>query len=220
MLDGVAWHPLYSVSPQFPETAQYYAEYPALVREIEDAAETHGFSGEFIAQEMEWRTSENPSPWQPWVYTPIVAAKYHARGIVMHRGMGIWAGVGGEMYDTIRPIARVVRNLSKVLDGAEAAAVDFQIQTEAADVTSYGFTLPDGDRLLALWTNGAAVDDDPGVPATLTFPGSPATGAIGIDVLEGFQQELITEQAGGSLVVRDLFVKDYPILVRLLAPGS
>jgi hypothetical protein len=37
-----------------------------------------------------------------------------------------------------------------------------------------------------------------------------------MDVLIGFQQDLITEQAGGSLVVRDLLVKDYPIFLRLV----
>lgn len=80
---------------------------------------------------------------------------------------------------------------------------------------SYGFVLPDGDRMLALWANGVAADDDPGTPATLTFPGDPAVGAIGIDVLEGFQQELVAERSGSDLVIRDLLVKDYPIFVRL-----
>jgi hypothetical protein len=62
LLDGISWHPLYSVSPQFPETTRYYAEYPALVRGIEDVANAHGFTREFIVEEMEWRTEKNPSP--------------------------------------------------------------------------------------------------------------------------------------------------------------
>jgi hypothetical protein len=132
--------------------------------------------------------------------------------------MDIWAGIGGEMYDAIRPIARVVRNLSKVLDGAEAGSVDVQIQTDATNVVSYGFVLPDGDRMLALWTNGVAVDEDPGVPATLRFPGLGATDAIGIDVLEGFQQELVTTSAGSELIIENLLVTDYPIFVRLSEP--
>ena len=140
----------------------------------------NGFAGGIVVEEMEWRTPKNLSPWQPCVYTPIVAAKFHGRGIVMHRGMGTWAGIGGETYDRIRPIARVVRNLGKVLDGAGPATLDVQIETETEDVMSYGFVLPDGDRLFALWTNGAAVDDDPGVPTTFTFEGLPATGAIGM----------------------------------------
>lgn len=40
------------------------------------------------------------------------------------------------------------------------------------------------------------------------------------DALVGFQQELITSQAGGRLVVDGLVVKDYPILLHLVGLGS
>lgn len=68
---------------------------------------------------------------------------------------------------------------------------------------------------LALWTNGVAGEDDPGVPATLTFPDDLATSAVGVDVLEGFEQGLVVERSGADLVIEDLLVKDYPIFVRL-----
>jgi hypothetical protein len=215
MLDGIVWHPMYGASPEYEDSRRYYEEYPELVRTIEEVAETHGFTGEYLAEEMGWRTSEEPSPYEPWGYTPIEKAKYTARAIVMHRGMGIWAGIGVNM--TIGPFVRVVRNLGIVLDGAVPEALDVRIQTDAGDVLSYGFALPDGDRMLALWTNGVAVDDDRGVPATLTFSGDEATEAIGINVLEGFQQELITTHRGADLVIDGLLLKDYPIFVRLTA---
>jgi hypothetical protein len=60
------------------------------------------------------------------------------------------------------------------MDGAAPANLGVHIQTEAPDVTTYAFVLPNGDRMLALWTDGAAVDEDPGVPATLTFTGRSA----------------------------------------------
>jgi hypothetical protein len=37
----------------------------------------------------------------------------------------------------------------------------------------------------------------------------------GIDVLYGFEQELITSMEDGNIVIRDLLVKDYPIILRL-----
>ena len=132
----------------------------------------------------------------------------------MHRGMGIWAGIG--VNDTIRPFVRVVRNLTTVLDGAEPEPLDVRIQTTAEDVMSYGFVLPNGDRLFALSKNDVATDHGSVVPATLTFLGPRATGAVGIDVLEGFQQELVTRQTEGGLVVEDLLVEDYPIFVRVI----
>jgi hypothetical protein len=67
-----------------------------------------------------------------------------------------------------------------------------------------------------VWTDGVAVDDDPGVPATITFPGTSAEQVIGIDVLHGFEQGLIIEMENGNLVIRELLVKDYPIILRLI----
>ncbi len=71
------------------------------------------------------------------------------------------------------------------------------------------------DELLALWTDGVAVDNDPGIEATLTFPGFSAQKVVGIDVLHGFEQQIITSTEDGSLVISNLLVKDYPIILRL-----
>lgn len=68
---------------------------------------------------------------------------------------------------------------------------------------------------LALWTDGVAVDDDPGVSTTLTFPGRSASGVTGIEVIDGFEQELIAETGNGDVVIRDLLVKDYPLFICL-----
>ncbi len=217
LVDAIAAHPMYGASPQYDEIRQYYYDYPSLVQEMRDVASAHGFSGEYFAEEMSWRTSVNSNPYEPWEYTATVAAKYYARGIVMNLGMDVWAGVGGEMYDTIPPIVEVVQNLGTVMAGAKPEGSPVEIQSGAANIASYTFSLPDGDRLIALWIDGVAVDDDPGVPATLTFPGTSAQKAIGIDVLNGFEQELVTETENGNMVIRNLFIKDYPIILRFTA---
>jgi hypothetical protein len=80
---------------------------------------------------------------------------------------------------------------------------------------SYSFSLPNGDQLVALWTDGVAVEEDPGVPATLTLPGFSAQKVVGIDVLNGFEQQIITSMEDGNVVIRNLLVKDYPIILRL-----
>jgi hypothetical protein len=40
--------------------------------------------------------------------------------------------------------------------------------------------------------------------------------AVGIDVLYGFEQELITDMENGNLVIRDLLVRDYPFLIKII----
>jgi ELWxxDGT repeat protein len=215
LIDAIATHPMYGASPEYDDTLQYYEGYPSLVRRIEDVAEAHGFSGEYLTEEMLWRTAENAQGDQPWVYTPAASTKYRLRAIVLHRGEGWWAGIQGGTYTTTPSSMLVLRDLGTILDRAEPETLDVRIETQGSDVLSYGFALPDGDRMLALWTNGVAVDDDPGVQATLTFSGSSATRAIGIDVLEGFQQELIATHQGADLLIEGLLLKDYPVFVRL-----
>ena len=216
LVDGVAMHPMYGVSPQYDELRQYYYDYPSLVKEIRDVASAHGFSGEYFAEEMSWRTSINPNPYEPWEYSTPVAAKYYARGIVMNLGMDVWAGIAGELYDTIPPVARVVQNLSTVMAGVSPISLSIEIQSEATNIMSYAFSLPNGDMLVAMWTNGTAIDNDPGINTTFTFPGLSARKVVGIDILNSFEQELITETGKGNLVIHNLMVRDYPIILRLI----
>ena len=108
-----------------------------------------------------------------------------------------------------------VRNLTTVMAGNKPLELAVEIKTDAANLMRFGFSLPNGDRLFALWTDGAAVDNDPGVPSTLTFPATSAQKVIGIDVLHGFEQELIIEMENGNLVIRNFLIKDYPIILRL-----
>jgi len=100
--------------------------------------------------------------------------------------------------------------------GASPASLAVEIESAATDILSYGFALPDGDSLFALWTNGVAVDHDPGVRATIVFPGLSASKVIAIDVLHGYEQELIFEMVDGNLVIRNLLVLDYPIILRFI----
>ena len=81
---------------------------------------------------------------------------------------------------------------------------------------NYAFTLPNRDKLVALWANGAAVEEDFGLESTLTISNISAENVIRIDVLHGFEQELVTEIIDGDLVVRDLLVKDYPIIIKFI----
>ena len=215
MVDGIATHPMYGASPQYDETRQYYANYPSLVQEIKDVSTANGFFGEYFAEEMAWRTTINSNPDEPWEYTPIVGAKYYARGIMMNLGMDVWAGVGGEMYDTIPPVVTVIQNLSVTMAGANPENLTVNIESDAENIMSYGFSLSNGDRLFVLWTNGAAVDDDPGTSTTLTFPGFSSEKVIAVDILNGFEQELLTRTENGELVIRDLLIRDYPIILRL-----
>jgi len=218
LVDVVEWHPMYGTSPEYDSCREYYYEYPSIVQEIKDVASAHGFEGEYFADELTWRDLEHVSPEDlPWLhaYSETVCAKYLARGIVIHLGMDVAVSQHGHYPDQLQLFC-TIQNLCTVMAGTEAASLPVVIQSEATNIVSYSFRLSNGDRLLALWTDGVAVDDDPGINATLTFPGFSVQKVTGIDVLNGFEQELVTNMEDGNLVIRNLLIRDYPIILRLI----
>ena len=215
LVDAISWHPFYGNRPDDP----YYQTYPAFVSEIRELAASQGFDGEYFAEEIDFRSEATSEKWgQPApVVSEKVAAKYYARAIVMHLGLDFVVSTAGQPAGT-GPVSDITQALCTVMAGAEPASLSVEIQSEATDIKSYGFSLANGDRLFALWTDGVGADDDPGVKATLTLSGFSNQTVMGIDVLNGFEQQMITDAQGGNLVVRDLLVKDYPVILRL-RPG-
>ena len=217
LVDVISWHPFNGESPAYPNTADYYYGYPSLIQQMGAAATAHGFAGELLGSELLWQTELTehicPGCGGP-SYSPVQAAKYYARGITSQLGMDILTGVGG--VDVVVPIFAVVRNLSTVMAGHESIDMPVEVDIEYDEPVAYcAFRYPNGDRILAVWTDGVAHDEDPGAPATITFPGLTVGNVTGIDVLHGFEQELTFEIDGADTIVRDLLVKDYPILIRL-----
>lgn len=206
LVDVIAWHPFYGESPENEETVDYYYGYPAMVEEIKATAAANGFVGEYHADELSWRTSAGGGSLRG--YSIVVANKYFSRAAIMHLGMDIDIGATGPYF--------LLRNLCTVMSGAEPVNLPIEIQSTATNIVSYTFSLDDGGYLVALWTDGIAVDDDPGIETTVTIPGFSASEVIGIDILNSLEQELITETVNGNLIISSLLVKDYPILIELI----
>lgn len=213
LVDGISYHPMHGVSPDYELREDYY-KYPSVVREIKDTASAHGFKGEYMADELVWRTSENPLESEPWTYSKIASAKYFSRGIIMNLGMDITTGLAGTSHDFNLPKMIAIQNLCNIMAGTEPTSLPIEIQSEATNIKSYSFSLSNGDKLVALWTDGVAVDDDPGIEATLTLPGFSAQKVVGIDVLNSFAQQMITSIKNESVIINNLLVKDYPIILR------
>lgn len=213
LVDVVAWQTMPGWGPSDESWRAFYSAYPSLVQEIKDTASAHGFRGEYWATELTWWFPGRPSPPLPYPDSAIIDAKDRTRGIVMHLGMGVTViGAYNEPLIT-RP---TIRNLCTVMAGATALSLPVTIEGAAtADIKQYGFTVPNGGYMVALWRDVEPVADDPGVPVTITPAGFAGQWATGIDVLNGFEQRLITSDEGGNLVIRSLLVKDYPIILRL-----
>jgi len=220
LVDVVSWHGMYSTSPEHEFHRQYYYDYPSIVREIKETASAHGFSGEFVSDELSWLTPATPA--YPEIYhSETKSAKYYSRGIIMNRGMDVGVSQFYAVPDA-HPlqIVHTIQNLATIMSGAEPTDLPVEIQSEAANLTSYGFTLSNGDNLLAIWNDGVAVDYDPGISSTVIIPGFAGWNATGVDVVNGIEQELIASSENGDLVIRDFLLKDFPIILRFTGASS
>ena len=213
LIDVVSWHPMYGSSPAHDWGRSYYYAYPSLARDIKSTAVANGFSGTFIADEIHWCTHSQPEP--PWPsYGETTSTKYYLRGTMTNLGLDVSVTqilmVGGTTF------LSAIGNLNTAMAGHQAIDVPVEINIDYEGPVAYcAFRYPNDDRMLAVWTDGVAQDEDHGVPATITFPSLAAGSVTGIDVLHGFEQELIFEVDGEDTIVRDLLIKDYPILIRI-----
>lgn len=216
-LDVIQWHGIYNVTPNSEFYGDYYDQYPTIIAEIKQTAAANGFTGEYWGTELSLSTTvASDQPWEP-IETARIAVKYQARFFITH--LGVDMGVSWRGAQTMLDLSyRTEAHLNTLMNGSQPASIPAQIASEASNIASYGFSLPNGDRLFALWTNGVAVDFDPGVPTTITLPALGDHTATGVDALHGFEQPVIASEEDGSLVIRDLLVKDYPILLRVSAP--
>jgi len=212
LVDVISWHPMYGQSPEYEGHKQYYYDYPSLVQKIKDASSAHGFTGEYKADEIHWPTPAQPEP--PWpTYSNIQSVKYLTRSIVMHRGLDLTVTqllLVGNMQ-----LHHTNQYLSTIMAGAKPINLPLEIQSEAANITSYSFSLSNGDKLVTIWNDNIAVDYDPGILSTLIIQNFAGWNATGMDVLNGFGQELISTSEDSNLVIHDFVLKDYPIIIRL-----
>lgn len=213
LVDIISWHPFYGASPEFD--ADYYYAYPGIIQQIKNIAAAKGFSGDYLAGEISWWTEDEneAKDWGIW-YSDIKSAKYHARSIMMHLGMDIavTSNTTPSAYASRHIVDNVIRNLSTLMAGAEVTDQSFEIITDAPHIKKYSFLLPNGDIMLAVWSDNIASEDELGVSGTLLIPNLSAVKVFGIDVINEYGQELIVKKENNELVIEGLLVKDYPII--------
>jgi hypothetical protein len=221
MVDGIAWHGTSFLSPDY--LPGLYQDYPGMIQEIVKTAKEHGFQGQFFATELHWRTPYSTLPGDiEGIYSEIVSGKYLARGIVFHLDKGFMISTGWEGYTRVPPVVQVIRSLANIMAGTEPAELTLRVDSTATNIKTVAFVLPNGDRLISVWTDDKAVDNDPGVVSTITITGASAAHVLAIDPLYGFQQVLNVFSENGDLVINNFLVKDYPIMILLerYAPAS
>jgi hypothetical protein len=216
-VDVVTWETTPGVGPSEEEWSAFRAEYPALVQDIQETAVGRGFRGEYWAGSFEWWSPDHPPPPLSYPDGAVRAAKNVIRGVVLQQGLGVGTYLGGWPNEPVITW-QAVKNLCTAMAGTTPYRQSAVIEGQVTNLKQYGFSHSNGDSMLAIWRDVEPSPDDAGVPVTITFPEMAGFSGTGIDLLYGFEQQLSTSDEDGSLVIHDLLVKDYPILLRLIAP--
>jgi hypothetical protein len=207
LVDVVGWHPMYNFTPNIPRFRDYYYAYPDKIQEIKDTAEASGFTGEYHATEISFRTEVDLGD-EFYEFTQIAANKYFLQSAIMHRGEDIDIGLGSAYF--------VINRLSSAMAGVEPDEFAVEVETGADHLVSYTFSTSEGEKMVGLWRHTEVSEFDPGIEATLTIPDTPASRVVAIDLLHNLAQELEFEIVDGDLVIENLMIKDYPIMIRLI----
>jgi hypothetical protein len=225
LVDGFSWHGMYGAAPSDDprgirqsgsgQMINYWENYVSLVNEIKNVASSHGYKGEYFVEEMLWRTPLDPHETEPFGFSDTTAAKYYARAIIIHLGLNVTTGLAVVQYDRRPQSYSVIRNLCNIMAGANTISVPTEIQSEATNIKSYSFSLPDNNTLIALWTDGAAVENDTGVNTTIIINGVESSKVIAIDVIKGYEQQLLSINDDGNLKISNLLVRDYPLIIHI-----
>ncbi|MBI4530419.1 MAG: hypothetical protein HY709_02755, partial [Candidatus Latescibacteria bacterium] len=106
-----------------------------------------------------------------------------------------------------------------VFDDTLPSEYPVEIRNDGTALETYTFTLPDSTRLVALWVPGTSHDESSDVLSDITLPGVRCVRVTGIDILNGFEQELSFSVEGEDTILKGLLIKDYPLVLKATPAG-
>ena len=233
-VDLIGWHPFYQTAPDDDSVHTYRAS----VEAFKAWAAAQGFVGECSCTEYNWGASypapAEPHWWGSCVCSEVEKAKYVARLSVLHTALDmgsffceVWGNAwypldlsllrrtfGADPISPLQPQPAyyAMRNLATALDGLRPATFEVVVEGAPAGLEVCTLARP-GERVVALWLTGPAVDECLGTPVRVVIAGAggPATG---YDCLNGVSQALNATPVAGGLALEAILLRDYPLLLR------
>lgn len=205
-------------SPSF--RSEYYYGYVDMWNEIKALAEEHGFRGEYVADELNYRSVYSLNVLQPengpyHPYEPEVAAKYIGRMIVINRGMSISIGTSGTDAHSRPAEGNMIRNLAYLMEGWEAEPLIVTVEAQSDQIRQYTFIDDNGSRYVAIWNDGEAEVMSMDTVCRITVNGMQAVTAEAWDPFTSLKQSLMIDTSKGNTVLDGILLKDYPIIIKI-----
>lgn len=239
-IDAIAWHGYYGCLPE----DIHWQNYPTDVEETKQLAEFHGFRGEYL--HSEWcslapypvqRKYNTPNPTKVFV-TELMKAKNTARFAIMNLALDVkffwnetWCdghidrdvGLFRNTFSASplnpsqpQPVYYVLRTLCTVFENAYPEEFLLQFDPSDLKLEYWTFAVKGGDKLVSISLSKTPQDDSPEVVVDLSFPDSKFRRAVGIDVLNGTEQDLVLTAHGENSKLNGLILRDYPLVIRLI----
>ena len=242
LMDGFGWQTqCYLWSADDPG----YRSYPQWVKEFQQDMKAIGFKGIYICRENLWAAPyPNPldqplASYDIFGMTEIRKAKDMARMFVTNTGLGVavsnWCNTWLEQspwHDSglfritfaadppspqqPQPAYYVMRTLCTLLDQTKPDEdLKVKFSNKEKEFCHYNFSLPGNVSLVVLWLPGKSVDTHPGVKTDLWVERVWAKKVVGIDVLNGVEQELVFAADEKGTGIAGVMVRDYPLILKI-----
>jgi hypothetical protein len=219
LADAISLHTVNNdASPEY--LSEYYYGYEAMWNNIKSITEANGFRGEYIADELNYRSffSLNLQPegnGNLHPYKPEIAAKYIGRMIAINLGMDISVGTSGtNAY--VRPIeGNMIRNLAYLLDGLRASPFPVKVQSGSNLVRYYTFVDEEGNKYIAIWGDGAAKVESDIFTSSIEVEGKPAISVQAMDPYNSTIQKIKFSNGDKGVLLDGIDLTDFPVIYKI-----
>jgi hypothetical protein len=219
LADAISLHTVNNdASPVFH--SDYYYGYDEMWRGIKKTADQNGFKGEYIADELNYRSQYSLDVLQPEIgdyhpYEPEIAAKYIGRMIAINLGLDISVGTSGT-DPTGRPIeGRMIRNMAYLFEGLQARFYPVIVNSEADRVRFYTFEDQTGDRYVTIWNDGEAQVVCSDEEFSMVIENIAAEAVTAMDPFFSDKQNLNFINTSAGVEVNAILLRDYPVIYKV-----
>jgi len=226
-IDALSWH------PGNEPNAKYFEG----VRELQKQCRALGFQGRFFATQVFAGSMYPPGP-QPgnlYLGSETQMAKYFAKSLIGHSGVGMEAGPchphftafahpqalcqtmwGMQTLNPCRPTMTYYwwRTMASAMDSFEPVAFPVKFSAER-DLLYFTFQRGEHERMVGVWIDGPEKDGIAQTKEELRLLGVQAKQGAVVDIMNGTEQVLDLSTEGGDTVLRGMLIKDYPVLIRI-----
>jgi hypothetical protein len=216
--DAISLHTVNNdASPIF--RSEYYYGYDAMWENIKQIAGVYGFYGEYIADELNYRSDysltlqQEPGDYHP--YKPEIAAKYIGRMIAINLGLDISVGTSGTNAIE-RPFeGKMIRNMAYIFDGLSARSFPVNVNSESEHVRYYTYVDEHGNKYIAIWDDGEAKVISDNSAGSIIIDDTSAISVMVMDPFNSKIQNIKFSNVENKVLLDEINITDFPTIYKI-----